>query len=122
MHRAGLSPGVGEDDLHAMVDGQLAADRHGEVMTHLAAHPDAAGRVAAFFEQRVRLAALGEALIDGEPEPRLAGMAEALGRVVREQRRVRRALRGGGLLILLVAALVILGLCVPRSTTHDPTS
>jgi anti-sigma factor RsiW len=102
MHRAGLSPGVGEDDLHAMVDGQLAADRHGEVMAHLAAHPDAAGRIAAFLEQRVRLAALREALVDGEAEPRLAGMEEALGRIVREQRRARRALRAGGLLVLLV--------------------
>jgi len=26
-----LSPNVGEDDLHAVVDGQLAVERHGEV-------------------------------------------------------------------------------------------
>ncbi len=101
MHRAGPSPGIGEDDLHALVDGRLAAGRHREVVAHLAVHPDASGRVAALFEHRVGLAALREALVDGEAEPRLAGMEEALCRVVREQ---RRALRAGGLHVLHVAA------------------
>jgi anti-sigma factor RsiW len=107
MHRMDLSPNVGEDDLHAVVDGQLAADRHREVMAYLATYPDAADRVAGFFRQRVELAALREGLADGEPgRPQLANLEEALTRVVRQQHRVRRAVGAGGVLaaVLAVAA------------------
>jgi anti-sigma factor RsiW len=104
MRRIDLSPNVGEDDLHAVVDGQLAVERHGEVMGYLAAYPDAADRVSAFFRQRVELAALRDSLADSDPGPHLATLEEQLCRVVRTQHRVRRALGTGGLLVTLLAA------------------
>jgi anti-sigma factor RsiW len=88
-----------------MVDGQLAAGRHREVMAYLAVHPDAAGRATALLEQRVELAALREALIDGEAELQLTDSEAALCRVVRKQGRVRRALQASGVLVLTVAAV-----------------
>jgi anti-sigma factor RsiW len=104
MHRRDLSPNVGEDDLHAVVDGQLAVERHGEVMGYLAAYPDAADRVSAFFRQRVELAALRDSLADSDPGPQLATLEQQLCRVVRTQHRVRRALGTGGLIVALLAA------------------
>lgn len=104
MNRMDLSPNVGEDDLHAVVDGQLAAERHSEVMAYLAAYPDAADRVSAFFRQRVELAALRESLDDTDSGAQLATLEEQLCRVVRNQHRVRRALGTGGLLVALLAA------------------
>src|SRR3954452_22117725 len=104
MHRMDLSPNVGEDDLHAVVDGQLAVERHGEVMGYLAAYPDEADRVSAFFRQRVELAALRDSLADSDPGPQLATLEEQLCRVVRTQHRVRRALGTGGLIVALLAA------------------
>lgn len=42
---------VTEDELHALVDGELPADRVGDVEAWLAAHPDDAARVAAWRAQ-----------------------------------------------------------------------
>jgi anti-sigma factor RsiW len=106
MHRMDLSPNVGEDDLHAVVDGQLAADRHREVMAYLAVYPDAADRVSAFFRQRVELAALREGLSDGEPARELAGLEAALCQSLRQGQRARRRALGGGGLALVLAAVV----------------
>src|ERR1700683_3272981 len=38
-------PNITEEDLHAYVDGELAAERRGAVEAWLAAHPDDAGKV-----------------------------------------------------------------------------
>jgi anti-sigma factor RsiW len=46
------SPPIGEDDLHAYVDGQLPAERRQMVEDHLRDNPDAAQSVAAFQAQR----------------------------------------------------------------------
>lgn len=114
MHRTDLSPNVGEDDLHAVVDGQLAADRHREVMAYLAVYPDAADRVAAFFRQRVELAALRESLSDGEPTREVANLEAALCHSLRRGRRARRrALGGAGLMAVLLAALTGWWLATP---------
>src|SRR3954454_21679825 len=104
MHRMDLSPNVGEDDLHAVVDGQLAVEGHGEVMGYLAAYPDAADRVSGFFRQRVQLAALRDSLADSDPGSQLATPEQQLCRVVRTQPRVRRTLGTGGLIVALLAA------------------
>ena len=104
MRRIDLSPNVGEDDLHAVVDGQLAVERHGEVMGYLAAYPDAADRVSAFFRQRVELAALRDSLAETDPGPQLEMLEQQLCRVMRNQHRVRRALGTGGLVAALLAA------------------
>ena len=78
MERKHPSPAVDEGELHAFVDGQLPAARRREVAAHLAAHPDAADRVAAYLHQRDALARLGRRLA-GEPIPaRLAWIEAAL--------------------------------------------
>src|SRR5687767_7784860 len=97
MHRMDLSPNVGEDDLHAVVDGQLDADRHREVMAYLAVYPDAAERVSAFFRQRVELAALRENLNDSESSGSIVELERALCHAVRKQQRTRRVLGAGGM-------------------------
>ena len=94
-----------DEDIHAVIDNQLAAGRHGEVMAYLAAHPDAADRAAAFMRQRIELAALREALIDGETELQLTGREEALCSLVRKQHGIRHALQAGGVLVLILAAV-----------------
>jgi anti-sigma factor RsiW len=97
-------PDVSEYDLHALVDGQLAGERRHDVMVHLAAHPDAAARVATLAGQRAQLAALRESLPDAGMASPLAELGETLGRVVRRQRRVRRAITVAGAIALAVAA------------------
>jgi two-component system, response regulator PdtaR len=85
-------PDVGEDDLHALVDGRLAAERRPEVEARLAARPDAAERVRAFRHQRALLAELGGALAGAEPPPTLSRLGVALVRALRRQRRCRRVI------------------------------
>lgn len=68
---------VGEDDLHAFVDGRLDPGRRARVEAWLAAHPEAAARVAADREVRERLRARLAPVAD-EPIParlRIANLA-----------------------------------------------
>lgn len=109
MHRIDLRPNVGEDDLHAFVDGQLPAERHHEVMAYLAVHPDAADRISVLLRQRVELAALRERLNDSEPEAKLAVLEHALCRVVRRQRRVSRVLSAGSVAAALLLTVTTAG-------------
>lgn len=48
---------IGEEELHAYVDGQLAPDRQAAVLRYLQEYPDVARRVAAYREQRDALQA-----------------------------------------------------------------
>ncbi len=57
---------IGEDDLHAFVDGQLAPGRQALVQQYLHANPGEAQRVAAYRAQRNQLRAL---FADGAVEP-----------------------------------------------------
>jgi anti-sigma factor RsiW len=109
MHRIDLRPNVGEDDLHAFVDGQLPAERHHEVMAYLAVHPDAADRISVLLRQRVEMAALRERLNDSEPEAELAVLEHALCRVVRRQRRVSRVLGAGSVAAALLFTVTTAG-------------
>ena len=59
---------IGEEDLHAWIDGQLDADRQPVVWRHLQEHPDVARRVAAWREQRDALRAVF-APVAAEPVP-----------------------------------------------------
>ncbi len=59
---------IGEDELHAYVDGQLAPDRQPAVLRYLQEHPDVARRVAAYREQRAALRAAFDP-VAGEPVP-----------------------------------------------------
>src|SRR5689334_7471267 len=66
-----------ELDLHAFIDGRLAAERRCEVAAYLDAHPDAAERVAAYVHQRDALGLLGRRLTSEPVPPRLAGLEAA---------------------------------------------
>lgn len=70
---------VTEADLHAFVDGQLSPERIATVSLWLRAHPDDAGRVAAWQAQRAQLQGLHRDALD-EPVPL------ALARTLRRRR------------------------------------
>lgn len=61
-------PPVTEDELHAYVDGELAADRRATVEHWLASHPEDAARVAAWYAQADAIRARYGAIAD-EPVP-----------------------------------------------------
>jgi anti-sigma factor RsiW len=75
---------IGEDDLHAYVDDRLEPARAQAVADYIAAHPEAAERVAAYAAQR---AALRAALDPVAAEPLPAELRIA---VIAERRRQRR--------------------------------
>ncbi len=61
-------PGITDNDLHALADGQLPPDRVAAVEAHLAAHPADAARLADWRAQAARLHAVFGPVID-EPVP-----------------------------------------------------
>jgi anti-sigma factor RsiW len=73
-----------EEDLHGFVDDALAPERRREVEAYLAAHPDVAGRIAGYAEQRDTLRA-ALAPIAEEPLPPELDLA----RMIARQRRPR---------------------------------
>jgi anti-sigma factor RsiW len=79
------TPPIGEDDLHAYVDGQLGAGRRHAVERHLAANPEAARRVAAYQAQRDALRAAFAAHTD-EPLPPALDLAHIIGQRSRRRR------------------------------------
>jgi anti-sigma factor RsiW len=62
-------PQISEADIHAWLDGQLAAARHAEVESHLASEPEDAARFAAYREQDDALRARFDTVLD-EPVPK----------------------------------------------------
>jgi len=72
---------VTEDELHALVDGELAADRRNAVEAWLATHPGDADRVAAWRAQADAIRARYGALASELPPPRFD-----LGRIARHDR------------------------------------
>src|SRR5262249_7091442 len=68
---------VTEDELHAYVDGEIAADRRRAVEAWLASHPEDAARVAAWQAQadaiRARFGAVATEPISARPRPRQPG-------------------------------------------------
>ncbi|MHB0786062.1 anti-sigma factor family protein [Bradyrhizobium sp. 5.13L] len=89
---------VTEDDLHAYVDHALAPERRAEVASYLDAHPDAAGRVAAFAAQREQLRSALASIAD-EPLPAELNLSHII------DNRRRRPLRTWA----TVAAMLLLG-------------
>ena len=94
-------PPVTEEELHAYVDGELAADRRAAVEQWLSAHAEDAARVAAWRAQAEAIRARYGA-VAGEPVPSRfdlarAGAREAAnGRASRQRRPSARFLIGGG--------------------------
>lgn len=105
MSRHDDSPNVGEDDLHALVDGQLDRERHGDVINYLGMHQDAADRVAGLMRQRVDLALLREHLGDSEPSRQVAQLTRELNARLHAQRRLRRTVGFSAMGLLLSAGL-----------------
>lgn len=92
---------ITEDDLHAFVDQTLDVRRKEEIAAYLDAHPDIAGRVAAYSRQRKLLKA-GYAPIADEPIPPQLNLS----RIIERQRRPSIASRW------MAAAAAIILLCM----------
>jgi len=90
-------PPVTEDELHAYVDGQLAAERQAAVERWLAEHPDDASRVAAWRAQADAMHARYGAIAN-EPVPRRFDLA----RLARSGRRWSRLAAAAALLAFFV--------------------
>lgn len=114
------STNVGEDDLHALIDGRLAPDRHHDVMGYLSVHEEAAERVNVFMRQRVQLAALRERLVDAQPTRDIEDLAQALGARVQRHRRLRRTF-GASAIALATAAGLVLAVGLPDGAGIDST-
>ena len=93
-----IGPPIGEDDLHAYVDDQLAASRRQAVEDYLAGRPEAARKVAAWRAQKQ---ALRQAFAAPEAEPLPPRLT--LAGIIEERRRPRRT-------PWLIAASVVLAL------------
>jgi anti-sigma factor RsiW len=115
---------IGEDDLHAFVDGRLSAERRAAVEVYLDRHPEASARVASYVAHRQ---ALREALYGkfGEPVPmrlRVAPIVQSLTET--PVRRVHWASR----LQAIAASVAMLGVGIAGGwiardlMTHDPLS
>jgi anti-sigma factor RsiW len=79
------TPPVGEDDLHAYIDGQLEVSRRHAVERHLAENPEAARRVAAYQAQREALRAAFATRTEEPLPPRLT-LASIIGQRSRRRR------------------------------------
>jgi anti-sigma factor RsiW len=90
---------IGEDDLHALVDGRLDPVRRAAVERHLAGHPADAARVAAYAAQRQ---ALGAALAFKAQEPIPARLRLAHLRAGRRAAMLRRARMAAAAAVLLM--------------------
>ncbi|WP_372618872.1 anti-sigma factor family protein [Falsiroseomonas sp.] len=95
---------IGEDDLHALMDGRLSPARAPAVQRYLEARPEAAARLRAMITQRdaLRCALAFKAAEPIPPRLRLANLRAARRRAVAGQARVAAAaavllLTGGGL-------------------------
>ncbi len=97
---------VTEQELHAYVDGALGPDRRRAVQAYLAAHPDAAAKVAAWQRQKQALHALFDPVLD-EPVP------DRLRRLARTRRPWRHAAMAGWLAVGLVAGWLARGAATP---------
>ncbi len=92
---------IGEDDLHALIDGQLAHDRAEEVDAYLAAHSEEQVRFSQYVAQRQALrAAFAEQA--GEPVPARLRIANLRAR--QHRRRLRQLGR-----IAAAVGLILLG-------------
>lgn len=101
---SGLPGAVDEQELHALVDGRLAAERAAGVDAYLAAHPEAREQVRQYADQRQRLReAVGE-LAKG-PMPARLGVARIL--AARRRRHYRRLFAAAAAVLLLVVGAVL---------------
>lgn len=106
-------PPVGDDDLHAFVDGQLDPARLDAVLAHLAAAPDDALRVAQWHGQRLWLRQRHRGL---ELAPAPEAMARTVMQAARRPQRLRAAWAQGAAAALLLAVGLGLGTWVGQGS------
>ena len=82
---AGPTEAVGEDDLHAYIDGRLPSERADDVDAYLAAHPEVQARWSQYAEQRQALRTALAAQVGGSISTRLR-----IAHLLAAQRRRRR--------------------------------
>jgi len=98
------APPPTDDELHAWVDGQLAADRHGAVEDALARDPAIAAKVAAWHTQRDALRRLHGELLDAPVPASLANTLDRqLPRYARHGAWLRWGVMAAGLLVAFAA-------------------
>ncbi|ODV05946.1 MAG: hypothetical protein ABT20_13305 [Rubrivivax sp. SCN 70-15] len=102
-----------DDELHAFVDGQLAAARMPALLDWLHAHPDDAARVAAWQAQRLALRRLHRATDVGATPPALLRPLDRL-------RRRRASLYASAAVLLLGVGLVVGRLTAPGTCERAP--
>jgi anti-sigma factor RsiW len=71
-----LFPPITEAELHALVDGQLTAERQREIEAALASRPDEASRVESYRAQKRELRALFDPVLDETPPQRVLRAAQ----------------------------------------------
>ena len=87
---------IGEDDLHALIDGQLAHDRAEDVDAYLAAHSEEQARFSQYAAQQKALREAFAEQADG-PIPARLRIANLLAQQRRRRlRQLRSARRGSG--------------------------
>jgi anti-sigma factor RsiW len=92
-----------ENDLHALVDGQLADGRVAGVIDRMGADRATAERAAAYRDQLTLLAALREQPAPEASSARSGDLERALHDAVLRQERVRRVAAVGGAIALVAA-------------------
>lgn len=98
------APPPTDDELHAWIDGQLAADRHGAVEEAIASDPAVAAKVAAWHAQRDALRRLhGELLDEPVPAALMGALDRHLPRTARRVSWLRWGRMAAGLLIAFAA-------------------
>lgn len=112
MKRLDQGLNVGDADLHGFADGYLEPGRHAAVIGHIAAHPEAADRLAGLLRHRAELAALGDQLEDAEPDPQIEALTQQLTAHMFRHRRLRRTV--GASAVGLIAGVTFAGLALTR--------
>jgi anti-sigma factor RsiW len=100
--------GLGEQELHAFVDGALDGRRYRAVVARLAGDAEAAARVGGYLRQQGELAALRAQLAELDPpaDPVTAALTRELGQGVARQRRVRHLAGATALAASVLLAVV----------------
>ena len=109
---------VSDEELHAFVDAQIAAERLPAVLAWLQAHPEAAARVLQWQTQRVQLRELARGIEPGETPPALINTVLQAGRAARW----RLGWQQAAAVLLLVAAGVTAGRFWEQQVSLDNTA
>ncbi len=117
-HSPPPAPPVTEAEMHAYVDGQLAAGRQREIEAYLEARPEEAQRIEAYRAQKRELHALFDEVLNEEPPSRLLQAARADRRSPRTPWHLQRL--AAGLAIAVISGATGWGLRGPPASADGP--